>query len=49
MIDADRLSIALKTPLSNGTTHLVLSPLEFLTIPSHVVVLIKLDKLDNNL
>ena len=30
IIDAARLSFALKTPWSNGTTHLVLSPLELL-------------------
>ena len=30
IIDADQLSFALKTPWSDGTTHLVLSPLELL-------------------
>ncbi len=30
IIDADQLSFALKTPWSDGTTHLLLSPLELL-------------------
>ena len=30
IIDADQLSFALKTPWSDGTTHLVLSPLELI-------------------
>ena len=30
LLDGERLSFALKTPWSNGTTHLLLSPLELL-------------------
>ena len=30
MIDADHLTFRLKTPWSDGTTHLVLSPLELI-------------------
>ena len=42
IIDADQLSFALKTPWSDGTTHLVLSPLELLEklaalVPHHGV------------